>query len=70
MLDEDLNTCEFDLQKSMQDTKKYVDVIRNTRKDEYDDLIRQIQRLAKKIGGDNNEQEKRLNDFEGKMIPT
>jgi len=40
MLDEDLNTCEFDLQKAMQDTKKYVDAIRNTRKDEYDDLIR------------------------------
>lgn len=69
MLDEDLNTCEFDLQKAMQDTKKYVDAIRNTRKDEYDDIIRQIQRLSKKIGQDTQEQEKRLDDFEAKMIP-
>jgi hypothetical protein len=40
--DEEIQTALFDLQKSMQDSKKYIDGVISGRKDEYEDLLRQI----------------------------
>jgi hypothetical protein len=37
LLDEEISSAEFDLQKSTQDAKKNIDAIKNLRKDEYDD---------------------------------
>jgi hypothetical protein len=53
-------TADFDLQKSLQDTKKYIDGVINGRKEEYDDLLKQIQKVAKKVNDDINEQDGRL----------
>lgn len=61
--DEAINSAEFDLQKALQDTKKYLDAVNKDRKDEYDDIIKQIQKLAKKIGADAETQNIRLDDF-------
>ena len=52
LMDEEINSAEFDLQKALQDTKKYLDSVRNDRREEYDDLFRQIQKLAKKVEAD------------------
>ena len=45
-----------------------MDGVRSERKDEYDDLLRQIQKLAKKVGEDTDELNKRLNDFEAELL--
>lgn len=59
---------DFDLQKTMQDAKKYVENIANGRKDEYDDIIKKIKKVAKKIRDDCEEQGVRLDDFENKNL--
>lgn len=51
-MEETINQIEFDLQKSIQDGQKYQDQCQNEKKEEYDDLLRKIQKLAKKIGDD------------------
>ena len=40
LLDEEIGGMDFDLQKSLQDSRKYIDSITNGRKDEYDDLLK------------------------------
>jgi len=45
-----------------------MDGVRGERKDEYDDLLRQIQKLAKKVGEDTDDLNKRLNDFEAELL--
>ena len=42
ILDEYLQNCEFDLQKILLETKKYLIIIRNTRKDDYDEIIKHV----------------------------
>lgn len=42
ILDEELQNCEFDLQKILLETKKYLIIIRNTRKDDYDEIIKHV----------------------------
>ena len=66
--DDEVNTAEFELQKALADSKKYMDGVRGERKDEYDDLLRQIQKLAKKVGEDTDDLNKRLNDFEAELL--
>lgn len=55
------------MQKALADSKKYLDSVRGERKDEYDDLMRQIQKLGKKVGDDGDDLSKRLDDFEGEL---
>lgn len=45
---------DFDLAKTLADSKKYLDNVAGGRKEEYDDLIRKIQKAAKQVrdGGD------------------
>jgi cell fate (sporulation/competence/biofilm development) regulator YmcA (YheA/YmcA/DUF963 family) len=50
--DEEISTANFDLQKSLQDSKKYIDGVTNGRIEEYDDLLKQIQKVAKKVSDD------------------
>ena len=66
--DEEIATAESDMQKALSDSKKHLESVKNERKDEYDDLLRQIQKLAKKVGEDADEQGKRLNDFENTLL--
>ena len=56
------------MQKALAEIKKYLDAVRGERKDEYDDLLRQIQKLAKKVGEDTEDLNKRLNDFETELL--
>jgi hypothetical protein len=39
-MDEEITQVDFELQKGLQDTKKYIDGVTNGRKDDYDDLLR------------------------------
>ena len=55
------------MQKALADSKKYLDSVRGDRKDEYDDLMRQIQKLSKKVGEESDDLNRRLNDFEGDL---
>ena len=66
--DEDIGTCMFDLQRALADSKKFMDGVRGARKEEYDDLLRQIQKAGKKVGEDADEQGRRLDDFEAKLL--
>ena len=36
--DEEINGAEFDLQKALSDSKKFIDGAKGERKDEYDDM--------------------------------
>lgn len=40
LLDEDLTNVDYDLQKSLQDSKKYIDSVTSGRQEEYDDLLK------------------------------
>jgi len=64
---EDVNSIDFDLQRILADSRKFVSKLNSSRKDEYDDLLKKIQRLAKKINDDIDEQSIRLDNFEGKI---
>ena len=66
--DEEINSCEFDIQKALTDSKKFMDAVKNERQAEYDDLLKQIQKLARKVDEDAEGQEKRLVNFENKVI--
>lgn len=59
---------DFDLAKSMADAKKYVDNVAGGRKEEYDDLIRKIQKAAKSIRDGGEEQKGRLDEFTAKNL--
>jgi len=48
--EEDLNISDEAIQKAMKDSKKYMDSVRDGRQGQYDDIIRQIQKLSKKVG--------------------
>jgi len=52
----------------MADAKKHAESVFGGRKDEFDDLIKKIQKAAKKIRDDAEEQLGRLNDFENKNL--
>jgi len=52
------------LQKAIADGKRYVDSVSSGRKEEYDDLIRKIQKAAKIIRENGDEQKGRLENFE------
>lgn len=52
----------------MADAKKYVESVAGGRKDEYDDLIRKIQKAAKAIRDGGDEQKQRLDDFNAKNL--
>ena len=66
--DDEVNAADSDLQKALADAKKYIDGVRGERKDEYDDLLRQIQKLAKRVGEDTDDLNKRLTDFEAELL--
>ena len=59
---------DFDLARAMADAKKYVENVANGRKDEYDDLIKKIQKAAKAIRDGGEEQKQRLDDFNAKNL--
>ena len=40
LADDEFPTIELDLQKALQDTKKFVEAIKGGRKDDFDDLIK------------------------------
>ena len=42
LLDEDVSSAEFDLQKTLEDIEKYLDSVRNGRKGDYDDILSKI----------------------------
>jgi len=52
----------------MADAKKHIDNVSGGRREEFDDLIKKIQRAAKKIKDDGEEQDGRLTDFEHKNL--
>jgi TnpA family transposase len=60
LLDEDITTMDFDLQKSLQDSRKYIDSVTNGRRDDYDDLLKQIQKISKKVNDDIHQENGRL----------
>jgi chromosome segregation ATPase len=59
---------DFDLAKIMADAKKYIENVAGGRKEEYDDLIRKIQKAAKSIRDGGEEQKQRLDEFIGKNL--
>ena len=59
---------DFDLQKSLQDSRKYIDSVTNGRRDEYDDLLKQIQKVSKKVNDDIHQEDGRLQAFETQVI--
>ena len=65
---DDLNGTEFDLNRIISDSKKFIDSIKSERKEEYDDLLRQIQKLAKKTGEEGDDLMKRLDVFESDLL--
>ncbi len=54
----------------MADAKKHIDNVSSGRKEEFDDIIKKIQKAAKKIKEDGDEQLNRLDDFENKNLKT
>lgn len=59
---------DFDLSRAMADAKKYVENVAGGRKEEYDDLIKKIQKAAKAIRDGGEEQKQRLDDFNTKNL--
>ena len=59
---------DIDLQRVIQDSKKYMDNVATVRKDEYEDYIKQIQKVAKRVRDESDEQQGRLDDFEEKNM--
>lgn len=54
--DEEIGNVAFDMQKLAQDVKKFIENLASGRKDEYEDLIKQIKKAAAKLGDDAEEQ--------------
>jgi cell division septum initiation protein DivIVA len=59
---------DFDLAKATADAKKYVENVAGGRKEEYDDLIKKIQKAAKAIRDGADEQKGRIDDFTNKNL--
>lgn len=59
---------DFDLAKAIADAKKYIENVALGRKDDYDDLIKKIQKSAKAIRDGGEDQQKRLDEFTNKNI--
>lgn len=56
MNEEDIGNASFAMDKLAQDVKKFVDNLNSSRKDEYEDLIKQIKKVANKLGDEAEEQ--------------
>lgn len=68
MQDEEINNLEFFIQKAIQNAKKFQESVNSEKKDEYDDIMKKIQKLAKKVMDDGDEQSARLESFENKVV--
>jgi hypothetical protein len=68
--EESIQIADIDLQKLVQDAKKYTENVSTARKEEYDDYIKHIQKMAKRIRDEADEQTNRLDDFEEKNMNT
>jgi len=68
LLENSIEQADFDLSKTLADAKKYVEGVASGRKDEYDDLIKKIQKAAKNIRDGGDEQKGRLDDFTTKNL--
>jgi len=66
--EESIQIADIDLQKLVQDAKKYTENVSAARKEEYDDFIKHIQRVAKRIRDESDEQLNRLDEFEDKNM--
>jgi len=66
--EESIMVSDIDLQRVIQDSKKYMDNVATVRKDEYEDYIKQIQKVAKRVRDESDEQQGRLDDFEEKNM--
>lgn len=58
--DEEINNLEFFIQKAIQSAKKFSESVNSDKKEQYEDIIRKIQKLAKKVLDDGDEQNSRL----------
>lgn len=68
MQEEEINNLEFFIQKAIQNAKKFQESVNSEKKDEYDDIMKKIQKLAKKVMDDGDEQNARLENFENKVV--
>ena len=68
MQEESIQIADIDLQKLVQDAKKYTENVSVARKEEYDDFIKHIQRVAKRVRDESDEQLNRLEEFEEKNM--
>lgn len=68
MQDEEINNLEFLIQKAIQNAKKFQDGVSQDKKEEYEDIMRKIQKISKKIMDDAEEQNARLDQFENKVV--
>ena len=68
MQDEEINNLEFFIQKAIQNAKKFQEGVNSDKKEEYEDIMRKIQKLAKKVLDDADEQAARLENFEAKVV--
>ena len=68
MQDEEINNLEFFIQKAIQNAKKFQESVNSEKKDEYDEIMKKIQKLAKKVMDDGEEQSARLESFESKVV--
>ena len=53
--DEEINNLEFFIQKAIQNAKKFQESVNAEKKDEYDDIMKKLQKLAKKVVDDAEE---------------
>lgn len=63
-----IDPADFDAQKAQQEVQKYIDSISAGRKEEFDDLIKKIQKAAKHIRDGGEEQKTRLDTFSKKYL--
>jgi len=68
LMENSIEPGDFDLAKLLADAKKYLDNVSGGRKEEYDDLIKKIQKAAKSIRDGGEEQKQRLIDFTNKNL--
>ena len=66
--DEELGNIENFLGRAISATKKYAEGVNSEQRDEYNDILRQIQKYAKKVQDDVDEQNDRLEGFEKKVL--
>lgn len=55
MQDDEINNLEFLIQKAIQAAKKFQESVNSEKKDEYDEIMKKIQKLAKKVMDDGDE---------------